>query len=450
VNSPPAPAGPLYNAQNANNNNNNGVAPDPAREYIEWSQTHIQNVLQPVFYVVNKGDFPGLPGDPLVHVGSQVVQKVFDPAHPGLPSSWTPEQKAAVEQYRKQKAEEQKNRAKSAPRTPTRAPTRSPRGGAGAPGGAGGVFAARDNDRPILLAQLPNQPLRRPPGFEQPEDMGDGGGGVGGVGSIQQQNNEALNKLTASLPKDRLVNLNPGDPTGFMTQLQQLGLDGVDVIAYDESGEPGKTYRYKLRYHMLNPVYGSPQLVKNPKAADKFNVVSVASDWTNAIDIPASVSFFLASAPPSTDTVKLDLFKWQSGTVNKWTQSVSPGDRIGLKVTQSVPVIGPDGRPDPAAAGAGGAPAGNPGLPGPGAGGPGGAAGAQAFAMQKVDVDYTTPWTVVDVRNAGNEKYVILRDDTGNTVKREFRADQSSPAYKELREQVPTGTPVAEAGNVLR
>ena len=70
--------------------------------------------------------------------------------------------------------------------------------------------------------------------------------------------------------------------------------------------------------------------------------------------------------------------------------------------------------------------------------------------MQKVDVDYTTPWTVVDVRNAGNEKYVILRDDTGNTVKREFRADQSSPAYKELRDQVPTATPVAEAGNALR
>ena len=75
------------------------VAPDPARQYIEWSQTHIQNVLQPVFYQVDKGDLPGLPGDPVQHVGVQVVQKVFDPAHPGLPSTWTPEQKAAIEKF---------------------------------------------------------------------------------------------------------------------------------------------------------------------------------------------------------------------------------------------------------------------------------------------------------------------------------------------------------------
>jgi len=75
---------------------------------------------QPVFYAVVKGDLPGVPGDPLQHVGMITQAKPFDPANPGLPppGGFTAEQKEAIRQYNLQKAQQRRT-------TPTRTPTRA-------------------------------------------------------------------------------------------------------------------------------------------------------------------------------------------------------------------------------------------------------------------------------------------------------------------------------------
>lgn len=344
------------------------------QDYMTWANANAQAILQPVFYQVVKGDVPGLPGDPILQAGVPAAQpQVFDPLNPGR-GPFTDEQKelirkARAEQYKKQQ-EERRNRPRTAPQP------RTPRGGRGGEDIPAEMFAPRDNDRPVLLAQARpySQPYGGPAEGMLPEEMGmDDMGGMGGI-VLQQQNNQALVKLAASLPKQ-----SPFDPAVDLTQ-------DVDIIAYDETPEPGKTYRYRMRYYVFNPVYGAVNLVAQPALAEQFALVSAPSDWTTPVDVPAAVDFFLASGGVGgADSVKLDLFKWQNGNVNKTTQTLSPGDRVGLTT--------------------------------------------------KDGVDYNTPWTLVDVRVGGGDRYVLLQDDKGNAVRREFKVDSLSPRRRDLDAQ---------------
>ena len=234
-----------------------------------------------------KGDYPGVPGDPLQHAGIAAAPvKPFDPAKPGL-GPFTPEQQAAITAYRpQQRAAHSTPRPTANPRgtaTP-RTNTRSPRGGAGGANGEA-AFAPHDADRPVSFAQarapLPINRTRPEMSDVPPEDMVDSGSVAGGA--IQQTNNDALNKLAQTIPQP-----NSFDPA-------QLTVD-VDVIAYDETAEPGKTYRYQMRYHILNPILGAINLVKNPAQAQKFSLASNPTDWTLPVDVPPAVTF---SSPPA-------------------------------------------------------------------------------------------------------------------------------------------------------
>ncbi|HZZ43552.1 MAG TPA: hypothetical protein VFE58_11495 [Tepidisphaeraceae bacterium] len=365
------------------------AAPAPLDEqtYLTWAQANVQAILQPIFYTVIKGDLPGVPGDPLQHVGMPVAPvKAFDPAHPG-PPPYTPEQQAAIAAYRAQlRATHTPTRTPTrapAPRTPNKSPGRGgARGGVGGAGGGDAAFAPYDNERPTVLAQIrpPNRVIGAG-GDAGPEDMVDGGAAAGGAG-IQQTNNDALNKLSQTLPQT-----SPFDPS-------QLTID-VDVIAYDENPEPGKTYRYQMRYYVQNPVYNAAALVKNAAMAQKFALPSLPADWTPPADVPATVNFFLASGGINGDSVKLDIYRWQNGDVNKISQNVVPGDHIGM--------------------------------------------------TSKDGIDFNTKWTVVDVRNGNGDRYVIVQDDQGNIARREFKLDQNNPLHKDLDAQATAAAAVAAA-----
>jgi hypothetical protein len=164
-----------------------------------------------------------------------------------------------------------------------------------------------------------------------------------------------------------------------------------DVWAHDETVEPGKTYRYRMRMKIRNPVY-STNMVKDLALAKPMELPVDKdkgwSEWTKPVEVKPRVAMFLAGGTTGNNNmVRFDVYRWQDGKVNKPAAAiaVTPGDMVG----------GPD----------------------------------------KLGIDYTTGWTLVDIRTVGNDARVTLVDDTGTQRVRHFKADSSDAHRKELEQQ---------------
>jgi len=281
----------------------------------------------------------------------------------------TDEEKKARQDYLKQQAD-QKKAARPA------APARAPAGG-----GLRGVFAPRDTGRPIEFAQLEGDSRGGGRGFIE----GDGGRGAPGFSnSSVQSNNEALNKLAATVPQG------PFDPQQATPKLAD-----IDIVAHDDTAEPGKTYRYHIRYQIYNPLRGRPDIVKNPKLATVFAIPSAYSDWTKPVSVPSVLNFFVNAGPsPRTGEVSMKIYKWEKGVTTAVVQKFVPGDVIGK------PANG---------------------------------------------IDYSTLFTLVDVRADHGDVYVLLADPSGKLIKRDYSNDAKDPANTRLENEVKSATPAAGA-----
>lgn len=173
-----------------------------------------------------------------------------------------------------------------------------------------------------------------------------------------------------------------GIPDGFVVPTgnfipHELQKD-VFVWVHDDTVEPGKTYRYKIRYRLKNPVYRS-SAVADPKLARQFALVSEESNWSDPVVIPPTVYVFLASGVTSgTTSAKFEVLRWQNGKWYDKSFNVQPGDVIGAKDKES-------------------------------------------------DVDYTTQWTLVDMKSdvVTLEPKVVLADPDGELITRSLRNDQT-------------------------
>jgi hypothetical protein len=134
----------------------------------------------------------------------------------------------------------------------------------------------------------------------------------------------------------------PGYQPGFQPSFTGGGGQGIDIAslgnqqqpiqfwAHDETGVPGKTYRYRIRYSLFNPVHGAPQLVskETPKLADTLYVTSPWSDWTQQVKVGDRVKFWLAGNPNPRGDTKFAVYTWQDGSWKNKQESVSPGDSV--------------------------------------------------------------------------------------------------------------------------
>jgi hypothetical protein len=348
--------------------------------YSDWALGHNQAILQPPFYAVLKGDHWHLPSD---KAGAAQGQPAFNPADlKQIPR--TDEEKKARRDHLKQLEEQKKQQRMQ------RAPGRGGRGGAPedmggggggrGPGGPAG-FAPRDADRPVLLAQArpgyrPTYapPVGGPPSdMMAPEDMGMDMGGMPGPQFQQYNASEAVTKANQTLQQLGTQLFDPSKITE------------IPVWGHDETVTPGKTYRYRLQYVVLNPLLNAPQLAGNPKLAQQFGLVSEPSEWTPAITVPNAVSFYVASGV-GRDRVNFRIYKWQNGVTTAIQAPFTPGDMI---------------------------------------------------AKSDNNVDYTTGWTVVDIRpDARGDNYVLLTDNTGKLIRRDFRSDDADPTNRKLKRDV--------------
>lgn len=345
-------------------------------DYNEYARANQLDIMQPVFYSVGKGDRWGVPGMEDKERNDPAVSTSFDPnqyvdAKSDL-SKLTKEQKDQVlDLRRKLKAEEEraKREAGRQPRQPRGGPSDGgegggPRGGRG-PGGAGGP---PPSDRPTPMRQEGNSPIFIP--GQQPFPAGSGGEGV------FQPQQPAVN-ISAEFPIPN-GEFDPRDTT----------LKDFTGWVHDDTVQPGKTYRYRVRYKIKNPIYQTVNVAKEAAMSKQFALTSGESEWTSAVTVPALTNFFLAAGfdAETSKSVKFEVYKFQDGTLHSQTFTVYPGDMVG--------------RPDKS-------------------------------------IDFVTGWTVVDVRKdlRGGESYVLLTDSTGRLEQRAYKADRDSAENKKLRQQ---------------
>jgi len=261
------------------------------------------------------------------------------------------------------------------------------RGGFGGPGGYQGGYSGPGGPRPNYIPQ-PETPAEQAP--PQPTIIPPAPGTVDPVLAL-------VNPKTAPNP---LPTLAPS------TKLNLLAAPAKspDLYLYiiDQSADTGKTYRYRITYKTLNPLYNkaSQHAAQGHQAwILQFDLESKVSNYSPEITVPTQTYFFCGKSQNSQglkNAFPFEVFTWNSGKWQKGTFNAGLGDPIG----------GLDGT-----------------------------------------IDYSTGWTYVDQRHArGNKMLITLVDNDGNVDIRDASQDSTSADYKKTTqwvEQTKNGPPQA-------
>lgn len=361
--------------------------------YLSFALSNQQAIVQPEFYVVQSGFDPRFE-DPLppIAAGGGDPGAAFDPAawirdNPGPKAlagtgididsvalrSLSPAQQDAV-----RRALAEMIRANRPAPTGGGGPTRGGRGGRGGGLGAGGgEFSAppvAPTDGSITYFIQPFDPRM---GGEFGPIEGGFPGGEFGPGQPGGPGNALQFQPPPAAPFD--IGVVP-DITGW---------------AWDETAQPGATYRYRVIYRILNPVYNQPNLVANPAIAAQPFIVGEDETWSDPIEVPRLTHVFLAANPSLTTGASIAVYRWENGRRHRDIANYLPGDPVGKS---------------------------------------GG------------EVDYSTGYVVVDIRRLPSGRFgVVLMNPQGQIETRDFNVEQSDELRTRLENEVngPVAPPVA-------
>ena len=126
--------------------------------------------------------------------------------------------------------------------------------------------------------------------------------------------------------------------------------------AHDDTVEPRKSYRYRIRLGVFNPVAGTNQLSKEEMSRKNEVVLwSEFSDITEPVEIPGRLYFFAKSIREAAKVVTVQVSKYVMGYWRSEDFKVSQGEVIGgvvetelekLRTTRREPRIGAFTRPE--------------------------------------------------------------------------------------------------------
>lgn len=167
----------------------------------------------------------------------------------------------------------------------------------------------------------------------------------------------------------------------------------MQIWAHDDSVESGKTYIYRIRVIYKNPLWGTSNLAKDPNLAKQLGIPDMNdkeqgwSAWSKPVKIPQMLNIYLVSG--NGGKARFKVLKWQNAKANIKEFTVEPGDTVG--------------------------------------------------GMDKASgVDYSTGWTLVDVRQIGrDDARATLVNSSDQIATHTFRADQTAA------DQIKTSTPPA-------
>jgi len=126
-----------------------------------------------------------------------------------------------------------------------------------------------------------------------------------------------------------LILINP------LTDLRKM--DELVFWAHDDTVEPGKTYRYRIRLGVFNPVAGKNQLSKQYASRQNDVILwSEFSDGTDVVDIPKKLYFFATGIQEAAKEVTVQVSKFVLGYWYSVNFKIRSGEVIGdLKETEA-------------------------------------------------------------------------------------------------------------------
>lgn len=323
--------------------------------YADWATQNAVLILKPPFYPVFKGDMWRKPGEP----------------EPVLPSPEEVRRQQLLEQ-------QQQDRLDREQRRPQRRQTQ-PRSSRRTRDNAD--YSPRDTDRPasslddgsVRFYQVQWRDPDMDPAYDPDYDPGYDPG-------YQPRGVQQSGQVAAELPPLVTAKFQP-----------DANMPDVEIWFHDDTVESGKTYRYRVRYKMLNPIFGLFNVSRPEELTEQFALTSEWSEWSQPVGLDSLVRYFVYGWRPNANSVNFEVFKWENGVwQSEIFQNLQPGDMIG---------------------------------------------GTRVKYNQ--EVDFTTGVTVVDIReDARRETFVLLVDSQGNLLTRSFRQDQNSSELRNLRDRV--------------
>lgn len=397
--------------------------------YKQWADSAQVEILQPGFYAI----LGGSAWKPAEVPGMTPVQgqPQFDPKQylkGAIPSTLSPEERAAVMKARSDFAREEEQKKRSQRKTAPAngggmegdpglgggAPPMGPRGGGGGGRGRGrGGFAPTPPElltlggpvSPVMSAglvsmvegmqwsfgggepvamemamQYQGRPMGRP--MQRGMDLG--------LGDVPPDAGDGMNPGGPGAPPAPNMGTVPGGPFDPLTWTN----GNIITFAHDENVTPDKTYRYRARYRLANPIYGQPNLAGAQGLASQFLWASNWSDWTSDVAVPPKVNFFVASKLSGSTTASFEVYAFINGQRKMKLVNVAPGDPIGA---------------------------------------------ADATG------DYSTGYVLVDTRRDPKENYALVMSPDGTVVRRDHTTDVGSQRYQDIKKSMAPapGTPGA-------
>ncbi len=263
------------------------------------------------------------------------------------------QRKEDIEEARKAREDEQKSSERSDSRRSRRTGVGSTTGRAGggmAGGGMGGLYggAAGDTSRrrgssrtgsgrnsrtgvPSLEGGQGGLTNRRTRGRSRGRTTEPGGLGM-----------EEYGGMLGGLPGDRLTRRGPS-MNDVYDEFDMIRLTGRTLLekmkeplvfwAHDDTIEPRKSYRYRIRLGVFNPVAGTDQLSGQDKSRKNEVVLwSDFSDVTDAVEIPGRLYFFAKHIREPAKVVTVQVSKYVMGYWHSEDFKVSQGEDIGSVV----------------------------------------------------------------------------------------------------------------------
>jgi hypothetical protein len=110
---------------------------------------------------------------------------------------------------------------------------------------------------------------------------------------------------------------------------EQMATGRVLVWFHDAGLEPMKTYQYRLRLVMVNPLLARARDAEEPQVARVPTITSDFSPWSEDVSVPQATEMFLTGGSPSVGQATVTVFTRSLGQWVSERFSVSEGEPIG-------------------------------------------------------------------------------------------------------------------------
>ena len=262
-----------------------------------------------------------------------------------------PELHKEYAQYRRKAELEQRKRAKEKEREKK---MRDRTGKYAGPGGGYGAYPPRGYTRPAG-----GRPYTGPAGGYPQRDVGRFGG-YRGRGARPGRGAAGFDDEMAFQQKLGLQPRSAGGRAGARDTLSKLEQKFDEILltrdtdltkmteplvfwAHDDTVQPGKTYRYRIRLGVFNPVAGTGQVAEEDRHLSKKAILWTQwSDVTEPVEVPERLYFFPSQVQKAAKKVTVQVFRYLLGYWYGKAFFVRTGEVIG----KELPYEHENGEPD--------------------------------------------------------------------------------------------------------